>query len=189
MNTPSDQPNRYAAPQAKLEEGADDSNTGHLAGRGARFGSAMLDGTIILTATYLPMLLSGGFSVFAKVGKSANPNNPISVYGALFSSLTGTTLFMMFLGTLLLLGLNAYFVSKNGQSIGKKLVGIKVISSDGSRASLARIFFLRNLLGSYVLSLIPFVGRFYGLIDSLFIFGEQRRCIHDYIADTIVVKA
>jgi uncharacterized RDD family membrane protein YckC len=29
----------------------------------------------------------------------------------------------------------------------------------------------------------------YGLIDSLLIFRESRRCLHDNIADTIVVKA
>ena len=30
---------------------------------------------------------------------------------------------------------------------------------------------------------------FYLLIDSCMIFGEQRRCCHDYIADTIVIRA
>ena len=36
---------------------------------------------------------------------------------------------------------------------------------------------------------VPFIGGFYSIIDSLMIFGEQRRCIHDYIADTIVIRA
>jgi hypothetical protein len=29
----------------------------------------------------------------------------------------------------------------------------------------------------------------YAIIDVLFIFGNARRCVHDYIADTIVIKA
>ena len=83
-------------------------------------------------------------------------------------------------------------VHRNAQTIGKKLVGIKVARKDGSRASLARIFWLRNVVNALVgmvLLVVPFLGGFYSIIDSLMIFGEQRRCIHDYIADTIVIRA
>jgi len=74
--------------------------------------------------------------------------------------------------------------ARNGQTIAKKIVGIKVVRSDGSPASLGRIFWLRNVVNG-LLGIIPL----YGLIDILFIFGEQRQCLHDKIADTIVVKA
>jgi uncharacterized RDD family membrane protein YckC len=71
-------------------------------------------------------------------------------------------------------------------------VGIKVARKDGSRASLGRIFWLRNVVNTLVgmvLLIVPFVGGLYSLIDALMIFGEQRRCCHDYIADTIVIRA
>jgi uncharacterized RDD family membrane protein YckC len=63
-------------------------------------------------------------------------------------------------------------------------MGIKVVRKDGSKASLGRIFFLRNVV-NIILAFIPL----YGLVDALLIFGESRQCIHDKIADTIVVKA
>ena len=75
-------------------------------------------------------------------------------------------------------------MKRNGQSIAKKILGIKVVRSDGSPASLGRIFWLRNVVNGLI-SIIPL----YGLIDALFIFGESRQCLHDKIADTIVVKA
>ena len=35
---------------------------------------------------------------------------------------------------------------------------------------------------------IPFVGFIFTIVDPLFIFQESRRCVHDLIADTLVIK-
>jgi len=76
------------------------------------------------------------------------------------------------------------YVKANGQTIAKRWLKIKVVRADGSRASLGRIFWLRNVVNA-LLGIIPL----YGIIDSLFIFSESRQCLHDKIADTIVVNA
>jgi hypothetical protein len=52
----------------------------------------------------------------------------------------------------------------------------------------ARIFWLRIFV-NVLPGAIPYVGNLYGLVDHLFIFGERRQCVHDKIADTIVIKA
>jgi len=41
----------------------------------------------------------------------------------------------------------------------------------------------------WLASSIPFIGGFLALIDILFIFREDRRCVHDMIAGTVVVEA
>jgi uncharacterized RDD family membrane protein YckC len=92
------------------------------------------------------------------------------------------------IGALVYIAITAYLVYKNGQTMGKKIVGIKVVRSDRSRASVARIFWLRNFVNGLP-GAIPYVGNLYQLVDALFIFGESRQCIHDKIADTVVVKA
>jgi uncharacterized RDD family membrane protein YckC len=81
-----------------------------------------------------------------------------------------------------------WLVKRNGQTIGKKLLGIKVVRSNGARASLGRIFWLRNFVNGIPAS-IPLIGMLYTLVDHLLIFGEPRQCLHDKIADTIVVNA
>jgi uncharacterized RDD family membrane protein YckC len=78
-------------------------------------------------------------------------------------------------------------VMANGQSIGKRMVGIKVVRTDGSRASFARIFFLRNVVNALP-NLLPYVGWLYQLVDPLLIYQDSRQCLHDRIADTIVVR-
>jgi len=37
-------------------------------------------------------------------------------------------------------------------------------------------------------SLIPYAGSFVALLDVLFIFRRDQRCIHDHLAGTVVVK-
>ena len=88
---------------------------------------------------------------------------------------------------------------KYGQTVGKKVMGIRVVRMDGSRVTFARFFFLRGLatgiLGAVIggvigaLAHITWGGNFFTLADCLLIFGAAHRCIHDYIADTQVVTA
>ena len=191
MNTPSDQSNRYAAPQAEVDDVKDDAEAGELAGRGERLGAAMIDGLVVLIVMYVPFFSVWGTAGFKEMmeAAAAKASNPIeaqlTTWGFFLRGASGVAIVI---GLLLIIALNIYFVRKNSQSIGKKLVGIKVVRSDGSHAPLGRIFWLRNF-PYYLIYNIPFIGKLFSLVDPLFIFGEQRRCIHDYIADTIVVKA
>jgi uncharacterized RDD family membrane protein YckC len=93
-----------------------------------------------------------------------------------------------FVGVLIWNAITVVLVQRNGQTIGKKLLGIKVVRSDGSKASLGRIFWLRNVI-FLIVGLVPLVGVVLVLLDLLMIFGEARQCLHDRIADTIVVRA
>jgi len=76
---------------------------------------------------------------------------------------------------------------RNGQSIGKRAMGMRIVRTDGSRASLLRMvalrYFVPGLIGS-----IPYVGWTFTLANFLWIFGEERRCLHDLICDTMVVN-
>jgi len=86
------------------------------------------------------------------------------------------------------LGATIIFVHRKGQSIAKRIIGIKVVRSDGSRASLGRIFWLLNFVNALP-GAILLLGYLYKLVVSLRICDEKQQCIHDMIDDTIVVKA
>jgi len=76
-------------------------------------------------------------------------------------------------------------LTQNGQTIGKKILKIKIIGSKtGTNGGFVPNVLLRLVLNS-IIGMIPF----YGLVDALFIFRGDRRCIHDFIASTVVVKA
>lgn len=175
MNTASpNQANPYAPPKAEVRDTVADHGEAELAGRGERFGAAFLDGIIGGIAVAAPLLVAADFNAMAA-------GNFAGAFNALGLGLAA-------IGALALIAVTVYLVKKNGQTIGKKIVGIKVVRSDFSPASLGRIFWLRNVVNG-IPGVIPYIGNFYSLVDHLFIFNEQRQCVHDKIADTIVVKA
>lgn len=105
------------------------------------------------------------------------------------------------LATLLYVGFSLYSLYRTGQCISKKMLGMKVVNADGSRAPLWKIvlfrngvLFLLNMLGGLlyrtlplgIVAVIPVYGVF--LIDALLIFRKDRRTLHDLLAGTIVVK-
>jgi uncharacterized RDD family membrane protein YckC len=165
--------NPYAPPQAPVQDVTDPGAT--AAGRGTRLVGVILDGLIFSAMVYIPLAV--GMSLNGRPLLLGNGHfNPLAFVGA------GSVLPLI--GFIAWCWLTILFVARNGQSIGKKLLGIKVVRSDGSPASLGRIFLLRNVINT-VLAIVPF----YGLVDALLIFGEARQCVHDKIADTIVIKA
>ncbi len=91
---------------------------------------------------------------------------------------------------LALAGCNLYLLATRGQTIGKKLQRIRIVALDGDHhPGLFRVFWLRSFINGLIGS-IPLFGPIpvYSLIDVLCIFGKERRCIHDYLAQTRVVQ-
>jgi uncharacterized RDD family membrane protein YckC len=92
------------------------------------------------------------------------------------------------LAILLLIGaLQARMVRRYGQSIAKRWLRLRVVHADGRRMSFSRILFARNLLPA-LLGFLPGVGTLFSLLDALFVFGEERRTLHDRIAGSIVIS-
>jgi uncharacterized RDD family membrane protein YckC len=71
-----------------------------------------------------------------------------------------------------------------GQTLGKRIVKIRIVlNGQGGLPGFYRVVVLRTIV-NLLLSLMPF----YQLIDNLFIFRGDKRCIHDLIAGTVVEK-
>jgi len=168
--------NPYAAPTAEVKDAPTDDSM--LADRGTRLGASILDGLIAFLLVYLPLIVVVGFG--GMIDESGQVN-----YAAM---LTGAALMACLPGALLLIGLTWWLVHRNGQTIGKKLVGIKVVRGDSGRATVARIFWVRNV-PFWLVSFIPIVGSLFSLVDALMIFRSSRQCLHDQLADTIVIRA
>jgi uncharacterized RDD family membrane protein YckC len=94
------------------------------------------------------------------------------------------------IGVLGVLGVAIYqwiLITRTGQSLGKKWTGIRIERIDGARITFGTGVVLRNWVPK-VMGAVPYLGMLFHLIDCLFIFREDRRCLHDHIAGTRVVR-
>ena len=160
--------NPYAAPVSRLEDVS--HQVLHLATRLSRLGAYILD---VMSFTVLALVAAVILPSFGKAGSRDIPDAFIAIIG---------------LAMLAIMIVHIVFLHKYGQTIGKRLVGIKVVQTDGTRCELWRFFVLRYFAPG-LLGAIPIIGPFISLIGWLLIFGEQQRCLHDLTANTIVIQA
>jgi uncharacterized RDD family membrane protein YckC len=73
-------------------------------------------------------------------------------------------------------------LSYGGRTFGKMLMGIQVVNTRGSRLSAWRCW-LRALI-----RIIALVTRLLSLVDALMIFSSKRRCLHDLVAGSMVIR-
>lgn len=144
----------------------------HLASRWVRLGAATIDGVIGLLAA-LPLIYQLGIFDAIRQGQ-AIPHTT-----TLLSSAFGFVIFLL---------IHGYFLKKNGQTAGKRIVGIRISNLQEGVPPLSRLITLRYLPITLV-SLIPVVGQLLVLVDVLFIFRSDRRCLHDLVAGTKVLNA
>lgn len=164
----SEGPNPYAPPLAEVRDAPAAGGT-ELAGRGTRLLAVIVD-----VIVQMALLFVVGFVLPWKVF-ATDPGLGLMVANGV-------------LGGVLFLVVQGWLLVKRGQTIGKVAIGLRIVRSDGSACSAGRILGLRYGVG-FVIGVIPMINMVYGLIDSLLIFRQSRQCLHDQIADTIVVRA
>jgi len=167
--------NPYAAPEARVAPPADDASAvrpyGMLAGRWRRLGGALIDGLAALLA----------FAVIGWIFPALNmleEDNLLVVHGWA-GAVVGFAIFLVLQGWLL---------HTRAQTIGKRLLGMRIVRTDGSRPGTGRLIGLRYGVMA-LMSVVPTVGPIISLIDCLLIFRASRQCLHDQIADTVVITA
>jgi len=142
-----------------------------LAGRGRRLGAQVLDWLIILGPPAM------WFTVMGVTGQFDHKEPaPVAIVGM---ALGGIWLWVAFIWNLVIL-------SRYGQTFGKRILGIQIRRQDGGAPTFGTMVGMRVLLVG-VICMIPLLGAIFALVDILFIFREDRNCIHDMLAKTMVV--
>ena len=141
-----------------------------LASRWSRLGAALLDSVIAIALAFL-----GAFVGIAARGGEFEPDrDPVIM------------LYVYVPPVLFFIYPQAYFLARDGQTVGKKAAGIRIVDRrDGSNPGFARTVLMRSFLPAIINAFCSL----FSLIDALFIFREDKRCLHDLMAETIVLRA
>jgi uncharacterized RDD family membrane protein YckC len=144
-----------------------------LATLGERFAGALIDG-IINIVILLPLAFGVGFGIVSLLGDGVVQRLLSQVLGGL-------------IGMVAFLAVQGYFLATRSQTIGKMVVNTKIVSDSGQPLSFGELYLKRYLIPQ-IASILPYVGGLIGLINVLAIFRSNRKCVHDEIAGTKVIK-
>jgi len=154
----------------QLREGTAAAGTFQYAGFWIRFVAVIIDAIIVgLACAVIQAALVG--SVIRTTALGARPAAGVAVMIGL----------VYLLSTAIAASYEAFFVNRMGATPGKLILKLKVVRPDGGQVSLGRAFgrYFAKLLSGIILSI--------GYIIAAF--DDQKRALHDRIADTRVIHA
>ena len=161
--------NPYAAPLTSSELLTDAVRRFNLASRGDRF---------------LGMMIDWFFSVLCMVPGMICAGLADSLGSDMLSSIAG---FLMLGGVAVYFGIQWYLITVRAQSVGKWAMNTRIITLQGGPPGFVTGVILRNWILGFTCLCYP-IGFLITIVDGLVIFGENRQCLHDMIASTLVVK-
>ena len=169
-----------------------------LAGRGARLGAAAVDSLIVgVIAIPIGLVFLGDDFMAANIAKDT-----VLIYTFIWLAVYGL--------------LNGHFLAKQGQTIGKRIVGVRIVcggdrivfarenaqalpsAQTGAVPPLWKSFGLRYAVFTIFFAVMQAAEEFgifflfwwfLAMANYLLIFRDKRQCGHDILAGTVVVKA
>ena len=142
-----------------------------LAGRGRRLAASLIDVLLVPILAIFLMLVTGVLEHAADWSASGRPM--VRIFA---------------LGVVSYLILNVWLLWQRGQTVGKAIMRIAIVSTkSGNKAPFWRLEIRALFFPTLYLVVWPLAAAF-PLIDQVLIFGKRRRCVHDYVCGTSVVK-
>lgn len=149
--------------------------------RWSRFAAAFVDGALMWGLIVSIAFLIGRWDEYLSMlrGESAD-----GFLQQVFWAAVGFAMFLI---------LHGYPLAMWGQTWGKRLLGIRIVDMQGRHVSFVHLLTMRygiRDLTFFALSFVPvsFLLPLANLLNLMLIFGEERRCGHDLIAGTQVIR-
>ena len=149
-----------------------------LAGRGRRLVATVIDAILVPTLTIVLVMIAG-------VVEDAEDYDD-----------NWWMVWVLVLAVVSYLLLNGHGLWRHGQTLGKRIMGVAIVPAAGGSeghytstpAPLWKLICIRALFFPFLfVSVVPWIAAL-PIIDQLLIFTKRRRCLHDLVAGTVVVR-
>jgi uncharacterized RDD family membrane protein YckC len=157
-----------------IEEQTGSAQKFPLAGRGQRLAAKILDGLVEMILLLPVAIYLDVPDYFAAIVAEEMVTFPPKLI-----------LQLAIAGFVMHLLLHSYLLYFYGQTIGKRIMGIAIVNQADKVPGYNRIIGLRYL-PFYTVGQLPWISSL-ALVDILFIFREDHRCLHDLLAGTRVI--
>lgn len=168
------------APEAKLNGGAVDNNASY----GKRFAAFIVDSLLIGIAVAMMFEYLGlgpdqsqAVDMQTLIKNMAEKVNALSKEQRFFVLIFPYIMFFVFHG---------YSLFHSGQTIGKRLLGIAIVTMDNQKPPFGPLI-LHRYFSQWIVGMLPGLGFLLRVADILLIFRSDRRCVHDLLAKTKVI--
>ena len=146
---------------------------GQLAKKSTRLIAAMIDLIVMVFSFIMPFIIASWIG--------GDLSNTLKTSSGVVGMIALVLLFIV--------SIQMYLLIKYGQTIGKRALGIKIVNeSHEGLPGFVKVILLRSFVPNLLYG-IPYAGVAICLADLLFIFRDDRRCLHDLIAQTKVINA
>lgn len=162
-------------PQPKIERGPQ-----RLAEWGPRVGASLIDGIIIFCiALVIFVPLAAAFPFLS--------DSTGGIIGLVLASLGAVFIFCVALALYAPILLYRW----DGQTVGKRVAGIRVIKADGEQLDFVEAFVREAIIkGLLILVIAIFTFFLLPLVNYLWpLWDDENRCLHDFLCNTRVVEA
>jgi uncharacterized RDD family membrane protein YckC len=157
----------------RLREGAKRPQAMELGSNWRRFVADVVDNLILLVPFFLVMGLAGGLIGFANAGAGGPTGGAMTGFMALqvLAQLVYLVAYVLY---------NALLTGRYGYTLGKKVMGLKVVRADGSAVGYGLAF--GRTFAEVLSGMICYLGYIIAFFDA------EKRTLHDHICNTRVVK-
>lgn len=142
-----------------------------------RFVALMVDSIFIQIATIIIIFITGQGDVLVSMAQVSSLENIESIMNSFMPLIQTMTIIQLILGIAYYGVFQAQF---NGASLGKKLLGIRIVTMDGSEFTIMKGI-LRYIVNAIVMQLCFIFGAFV-------FFTQYKQALHDMVVKTVVVN-